>query len=276
MKLVPVFFSLLLVITIASEFQIVPRGKHLHQDCIHRIPSYSFELTKDEISGNTIIVTAEGKSLTFAPCPNPADLTHGPAWKAWTEYNNPSKVTALYGEWKVPPPPTTSEAQILYYWNGVEPEDNSAVLQPVLQYGLTPAGGGNYWGLASWYVSDSDAFVTQLMRVNPGDVVQGDNLILSNGSWVITGGKLGTTQTVSLVYKPPSNDYTWAYQVLEAYSVANCQVDYPTTGTIVFENIAVKVNGQSVVPTWNTQTKNPTCKERAGVMSPTEVSISWN
>lgn len=68
-----------------------------------------------------------------------------------TQYQNPKKVSLLYGEWAVPPAPPANDGQILYFWNGVEPDDNSAVLQPVLQWGSTPAGGGAYWAVASWY-----------------------------------------------------------------------------------------------------------------------------
>ena len=34
----------------------------------------------------------------------------------------------------------------------MEPADTSAVLQPVLQWGVSAAGGGNYWAIASWYL----------------------------------------------------------------------------------------------------------------------------
>jgi len=177
----------------------------------------------------------------------------------------------------VPPAPAFDDGQILYYWNGVEPSDNSAVLQPVLQWGSTPAGGGAYWGVASWYVSSINAFFTEIMRVNEGDVVTGDNKILSNGSWVITGGKRVSPQTVSLTYKPPRTDYTYAFQVLEAYDIRQCQKDYPKSGNIVFSNIFVVVDGNKVSAVWEAKTQNPLgCNERAGVASPTQVSISWN
>jgi hypothetical protein len=57
-------------------------------------------------------------------------LTHGPAWKAWTQFNATAAVTRLATTWSVPATPKRNDGQILYYWNGVEPLDNSAVLQP--------------------------------------------------------------------------------------------------------------------------------------------------
>jgi len=260
-----------------TDYLFVPGGRQIHRECVHSIPSHSFSLLKDPVTGKAIVTTADGQVLAFPSCSHAPKPFHGPAWKAWTQYQVTNKITALYGEWTVPPAPVSSDGQILYFWNGIEPQDNSAVLQPVLQYGRTPAGGGNFWGMASWYVSNIHAFHTQLLPVNPGDVVTGNNQILGNGSWVITGGIRGSSRTVSFTYQPPSSDYTYAYQVLEAYTITNCISEYPQTGAIVFDNISVSVANSTVTPTWEIMTQQPiTCKEHAGVASPTEVSIIWN
>jgi len=259
-------------------YKILPGGRMIHEDCIHSIPSRAFKIETDESSGSYYVLTIEGQRLSFPKCPFEPIPYHGPAWKAWTQYENPSKISYLYGEWQVPPIPPFSDGQILYFWNGVEPEDNSAVLQPVLQYGLTPAGGGNYWGIASWYVSNADAFSTKVLALNPGDIVTGENKYFTNGSWAITGTKKGgdSASYVSFTYQPPSSDYTWAYQVLEAYTITDCHSDYPVTGKIIFDNIVVEVAESTVTPTWQIMTKDPTCSEAAGVISPTQVSILWN
>jgi len=260
-----------------SDYKIVPGGRVIHDDCVHNIPSRAFLIENDASSGGFYVLTKEGDRLSFPKCPHDPVPYHGPAWKAWTQYENPSKITSLYGEWQVPPAPPSYLGQILYFWNGIEPEDNSAVLQPVLQYGQTPAGGGSYWGIASWYVSDTDSFSTQVMSLVPGDIVTGENKYLNNGSWVITGSKKDdTTDFVSFTYTPPSADYTWAYQVLEAYTILNCQADYPNTGKIIFDNIVVEVAGSTVTPTWQIMTKDPLCNENAGIQSPAQVSIMWN
>jgi len=259
-----------------SDYVTVPGGKQFHRDCVHHIPSHSFNLFKNPITRETRIITSEGEMFVYPPCQFSPQPLHGPAWKAWTQYQNKGKVTLLYGEWTVPDAPPSSDGQILYYWNGIEPDDNSAVLQPVLQFGSTPAGGGSYWAMASWYVSDSDAYNTDILRVNPGDIVTGNNLQLDNGSWIITGGTKGSPQTVQLLSNPPSQDYTWAYQVLEAYSVTDCLTQYPKVGKLVFDNIVVNVSGSLVKPIWDTMTKDPTCNERAGVVGSNQVYIAWN
>ena len=92
-----------------------------------------------------------------APCPFPfyrgSNDTHGSAWKAWAQASAPSggSVTSLNSTWLVPSAPTNPNGgQVLFWWNGMEPQDTSAVLQPVLQWGPSAAGGGNYWAIASW------------------------------------------------------------------------------------------------------------------------------
>src|ERR1035438_9024047 len=49
------------------------------------------------------------------------------------------------------------------------------IYQPVLQWGSSAAGGGNYWAVASWYADGQggQAFYSSLVRVNPGQVLVG-------------------------------------------------------------------------------------------------------
>eukprot|EP01121_Diplochlamys_sp_Union-15-3_P011806 TRINITY_DN3458_c0_g1_i1.p1 TRINITY_DN3458_c0_g1~~TRINITY_DN3458_c0_g1_i1.p1 ORF type:complete len:281 (-),score=54.64 TRINITY_DN3458_c0_g1_i1:30-842(-) len=267
-------FKLILLLcftTVFSSYVPVPGKGYIHEDCVYSVPSLSFTL--QHFGDNLKVITSEGEEFQIPPCSY--SPYHGPAWKTWAQYQNPQKITYLTGEWVVPPPPTDNGAQILYYWNGVEPTDNSAVLQPVLQYGETPAGGGQYWGLASWYVSDTHgAFFTKLITVNPGDVVLGSMSLEKNSSWVVTGQNTKTNEAVSFTYKPYSGDYTWAYEVLEAYSISNCD-QYPTTNGVYFSNIKVAVAGTEVKPAWVTMTKNTFCGENTKVISAEEVEIVW-
>ena len=50
------------------------------------------------------------------------------------------------------------------------------IYPPVLQWGPSAAGGGNYWAVASWYADGQggQAFYSQLVQVsNPGDILVG-------------------------------------------------------------------------------------------------------
>jgi hypothetical protein len=204
------------------------------------------------------------------------NLTHGAAWKTWAQYQNAQKISYLSGVWKVPDPPSSVSTQILYYWNGVEPDDQSAVLQPVLQFGQTPAGGGNYWAIASWYVSSSNGVVvTGLVDCDVGDAILGQLTFLNNGSWVTNGTNVKNGKSAYFVYTP-TEVYDYAYEVLEAYNVDNQCNLYPPSGVVHFTDIVVQSNGKTVTPTWQPMVKNNQCNEQTKVLSATAVDIVFN
>ncbi len=77
----------------------------------------------------------------------------GTGWIANTFWNNTtgSPISSFTTTWKVPPPPNSQSGQLLYLFNGVQtqvvstnPSANGIhILQPVLRWGNSPAGGGN-------------------------------------------------------------------------------------------------------------------------------------
>jgi hypothetical protein len=104
----------------------------------------------------------------YAPLWMRSGATDDPAFNGWVEsvqQQIPSGATTfnyLAAGVTVPPAPingdgsgcqVTSSCKLLYYFNGLGPQNTSAeILQPVLQYGWGTAGGGNWWGIASWEV----------------------------------------------------------------------------------------------------------------------------
>jgi hypothetical protein len=87
----------------------------------------------------------------------------GSGWIAYTYWNNGTgnSITSFETTWEVPPPPASDSGQLIYLFNGIQNYgSNYGILQPVLQWGTSPAGGGPYWAVASWYV-------TSLGGVNP-------------------------------------------------------------------------------------------------------------
>jgi len=272
--LVLVAVAVIVVSALPADYVRVPGGKLFHKECVHRVPNGGH--VEVDSQKNTKI-TADGETTVHPPCPHPVikEPLHGPAWKAWTEFNNTKPITKLTTQWGIPPPPPSYSGQILYYWNGIEPADNSAVLQPVLQYGDTPAGGGQYWAVASWYVSAVTATFSEPATCVGAASVIGDLAIDSSGQWTITS--ICGSKKTTLTYTPPDKDYTWAYPcVLEAYSVENCATQYPTSNSLAFNNIMLWVENQQVSPTWKPQTKNNSCNEHATVTSTSQVAILWN
>ena len=102
----------------------------VHKNCVHHIPSGT-HVHRDDI-GNYFLRFADGSEKMHPPCEYPP-MVHGRAWKAWTQYHNTDGFTFMSANWPAPPAPAVpSNIEILYYWPGTEPDDNSFVIQPVV------------------------------------------------------------------------------------------------------------------------------------------------
>lgn len=262
----------------------VPGGFLVPERCHHNIDEeFRLEAHPTEVSSLQLTLKRSGKKLTVPPCESPIrkwvpSQLHGSAWRAWAQYSASSSkaVTSLTSTWNVPVAPISAGGQLLYYWNGVEPGDESAVLQPVLQWGSSPAGGGDYWAFASWYVSSvHGSFNSKLVNASIGHFIRGKCENLGSSKWRITGTDLQTGANSSFEYTPQDGVYAEAYHVLEAYSVTDCRNQYPSVGNITFSQIQVEVNGNPVVPTWVPMTQTPYCNEHAVVKNSTDVVICF-
>jgi hypothetical protein len=80
----------------------------------------------------------------------------GGGWTIYAYWNNGTGTTisVFKTTWKVPPDPQTTGKQTIFLFNGIQNYgSNFGILQPVLQWGPSAAGGGQYWSAASWYVT---------------------------------------------------------------------------------------------------------------------------
>jgi len=265
-----------------KNYRPIPGG-FAHESCINAFDDTHITIDHDKEDEHLIVTLSNGDRINIPHCPFPFFRNndrfspyHGEAWKTYAQYETSgTPVTSLTGQWTVPPQPTQADSQILYFWNGIEPTDNSQVLQPVLQWGATPAGGGNYWGIASWYVGSGGVAVSSLIATNTGDVITGTMNILSNGTWEVRAA-VGSHNSTLLSVTPNEKDYVYAYEVLEAYTLSSCQ-DYPPTGVVAFTEIAVEVGGSPVTPTWTPMQQQPiTCNEITKVISTSAVDITFS
>src|SRR4051794_8812134 len=98
-----------------------------------------------------LIVTALAGGVAAAGSPpGRALLGRGHGWitTAYWETTASEAVTEFRSTWKVPPEPERRGGQLIYLFNGITNEARNAILQPVLQWGTSPAGGGPYWAVA--------------------------------------------------------------------------------------------------------------------------------
>lgn len=236
-------------------------GELIRPDCVHEIPNGAMvETTNDgQITGD---VTMDGALIAhYDACTEQPVVTRprkrtqslanppgtGNGWVEASEWDIPlsssDDIDYLGNTWTVPSYPSMDGA-LIYLFNAIEPSSGEWILQPVLQFGVSPAGGGNYWAIASWLVgSDGYAFYSPLETVNPGDLIFGStglNSISGNTFYWKVGAKDETTGAYSWITAHVSGQHwTWAYAgVLEAYNVSSCS-QFPASGKVTFKNSVV-------------------------------------
>lgn len=99
-------------------------------------------------------------------------------WQSWSNWTNQTQnpVVSFVSEWTVPVPPPKANGQTIYLFNGLLDAAGHHIVQPVLQWGPSPARGStNAWGLASFWVGGPHElmFTTHWTEVAPGTVVAG-------------------------------------------------------------------------------------------------------
>ncbi len=184
------------------------------------------------------------------------------------EYKNGWNTYAVYGiyqiekpatfftaKWSVPSPPKEND-QLLYIFTallGKDRMDNgnyiNHIIQPVLQWGQSPAGGGNYWAICNWYVNDKDYFHDSLIVVNSGVNLQsvlkqthGENNRYSYSSYFDgypTGLQIDSLPQLEL-----------AYVALETYWAERSD-EYPPDEKIKFSDIHLETDIKNPQISWN-------------------------
>jgi len=251
-------------------------GELIRPDCVHEIPNgatvevHENENENENENGNddermTADVTLNGALIAhYDACPEAAVITRtrtrtrartmglahtpgtGNGWVEADQWNVPlagnDDIDYLAGNWTVPEYPAENGA-LIYLFDGIEPASGSWILQPVLQYGASPAGGGDYWAVASWLVSSKQAFHSPLQTVYPGNSIKGyTEMTRISGSmkeWEVEAKDTTTGVDSYLAAKISGQHWTWAYAgVLEAYNVTSC-VQFPPNGREVFKGSVV-------------------------------------
>lgn len=172
-------------------------------------------------------------------------------WVAYADWYNTgsSPISSFTTTWTVPAIPATNNGQTLFTFNSIEPASGNAILQPVLQFGPSAAGGGSYYAVASWYLVGSQTYYTSPVKVAVGATLNGViTLTSSSGSSYnyvtsfsnIAGTSLTATGSAQLV---------WATETLEIYGVSS-NSGLPT-GATVFSGINLKTTAGTPSVTWS-------------------------
>jgi len=219
---------------------------------------------RHERDGSMSISDAQGRLLqrvlrgaVQAPAQVPGSAS-APGWvtAAYWPDQVPQPVTSFQADWQVPLPPLEQENQLIYLFDGLldMAGSKSGIIQPVLQWGCSnfdgdPNWGGNYWTIASWYVTgDTEVYHTVPVVVYPGQVLTGLMLQSKAGnSYDCICAFNGFTPTLIEVSNP--TPFAEPVITLEAYNLSQPN-DYPQTELTAFVNIQLKTTAGPPATPW--------------------------
>ncbi|KAF8313644.1 hypothetical protein DL93DRAFT_2167757 [Clavulina sp. PMI_390] len=203
----------------------------------------------------TLLHVAENSGTKVRDEPTPASKGSLPAtlqngWIAYAYWYNTgtSPIKSFTTTWTVPPIPATNNGQTLFTFNSIEPASGDAIIQPVLQYGPSAAGGGAYYAVASWYLVGSAVYHTTPVRVRPGQTL--------TGAIYLTGGSSTSYNYITSFTNIPATSLNvfgaaqlvWATETLEVYGVQYASDFSP--GSTVFSNINIKTSAGTPNVAW--------------------------
>jgi hypothetical protein len=193
-----------------------------------------------------------------------------PNWISDSYWYAGDPVTYMATTWVVPSSPTTNHSQLLYIFNGLENSSGSDILQPVLQYGVSPAGGwSGSWSVACWYLWKDAGGTTYAAHTGCTAVTTGTSLtgiitvtgnIGSSYNFNVSFSGYGTglavyeggPNTVGIPY-PSIPAQTFAFETFEAYSSTGGvppASDFPSSTYVAMTGIEIKNSFGEQPPTW--------------------------
>jgi len=183
----------------------------------------------------------------------------------------------------VPSPPLRKSEQLIYLFIGLGTIEYgvSHIVQPVLQWGKSPAGGGDYWAICNWYVlSNYTFFYDTLIKVESGFQLKGIIKLLSNqdtiysysSSFEVLAKKSElVVEGLPLLIRP--------YVALEAYEINECE-EYPIDEKIRFSNIQLSARNVNPPVLWQTVDRINGCRQFSKIINPSsnngEVEIHFH
>ena len=194
----------------------------------------------------------------------------GSGWITFASWRNniSASISQIAAQWTVPADPTAGDAgQTIFLFNALQNPARTNLLQPVLQWGISQAGGGPFWSISNWYI-DSSGHVchSDCLPVPTGQVLTG---IISLGqkangafSYVISfEGYPALDLNVAGI-----EELVWAAEALEAYQIGDI-TEYPAATSTSMINIAIAAGGVTPALSWKIQNNSTTWGEHSVIVS---------
>jgi hypothetical protein len=228
-------------------------------DLGHRLDGGSGRVVERDAEGKTVadhgVIEERSGNKPLMPnnvvIPKDQIAPFGSGWITYADWTNNTgnPVSLFVATWYVPPAPTTTSGQTIFLFNGIQ--NSTMIYQPVLQWGPSAAGGGNYWSVASWYADGQGgpAYHSPLTAVSPGQKLIGIMALMSQSGSLFSYECqfLGIPNSLLSIYNVPQ--LTWLAITLEAYGITK-KTDYPNTVDTPFTNIVVQTGYTPPNPVW--------------------------
>ncbi|KAF7311694.1 hypothetical protein MIND_00179200 [Mycena indigotica] len=245
------------VLSAPTTTVIVPGGPKLAED-VHLVPTGG---SLAHVDNFVHILHANGTVLKQVPVgatpgPTPVRVAERALKTGWITYaswlnQGASPIKHFTTTWTVPPVPKTQNGQTIFLFNSIEPSSFDAIIQPVLQYGPSAAGGGAFWAVASWYLVGSNVFHTTPIRVSAGMALNGVITLTGISGTNYNYATRFTNVDNTILNVKNAAQLTWATETLEAYALKAAS-DYPA-GSTVFSAINLTLqNGNAPSVKWAT------------------------
>jgi len=222
----------------ASSVKLVPEGgsiAHVGEE-VHIL----------DANGNVVSTSVPGKTIPRLP-----EETGWVAYAGFT-YSGSSPISDFTSTWNVPANPGAATDQTLFLFNSFEPSSYDAIVQPVLQWGPSAAGGGNYWAVASWYLVGSDTYYTNPVQVSVGQSLTGIiTLTGSSGSSYNYVTEFTGISGTALTVTGAAEGYWWT-ETLEVYGVTGSNSFPDTNDTPITGITATLQSGGNPSASWST------------------------
>ena len=274
---------------VPRNYVITPFG-YFHPTCVRHVSKGETVLEDGRIQ------YADGSVEASAPvCGYPRYSPQGalvtgnePTTNGWVESASAMTTTSYHKmivTWAVPPDPGSYNGQTVFLFPGFEDyNDVKSILQPVLQYGPSAAGGGEYWSVAAWNCCPSGtADYSSLIGANNGTV----GTIKSNcgpgvnkcATWNVEAKETGSGQTTSLSATPSEGQvFNWAFgAALEVYNITQCDQYPDNTGDSFTVQLYNQAGNLIAHPGWTGQVTTgitPSCGFNVSV-SATKERLGW-
>ncbi len=272
---------------VPRDYVITPFG-YMHPSCVRHV------LEGETVLADGRIQYPDGSVEASAPvCDYPRYSPQGtlvtgvePTTNGWVEDVSATTDTSYHKmivTWAVPPNPSYYDGQTIFLFPGLEDYNNVvSILQPVLQYGPSRAGGGEYWSVACWNCCPSGtADYSSLIGANNGTV----GTIWSNckdgvhecPTWNVMAKETGNGTTTTLTATPSEGQvFNWAFgAALEVYNVTGCD-QYPDNTGVGFTVQLYNQDGNLIKsPAWTGQVNggSPPCSFN---VTTNPIRLGWN